>query len=93
MNEGLGIKVNGKEVNNPFLKAGILIMMLAIVFVVIGLIIMIIGSVTAGILVFAVLTIIPHLIMRMMGRQGFFTMNGSLLKIHISSESFRKIGS
>lgn len=110
MSDQFYVKVNGKEVRNPLTKVGILMPIVIIVmifvvaiiaaFVPVVLVIMGVGGVALiGVLVLAAFMIIPHFILRMVGRQGFIkktrnsTTHETSFEMSITSEAWKRVRS
>lgn len=100
MSDRFSVEVNGKEVPNPVLRVLWLALALAIVVIVLAaipVILIVPFAIIVGAAVLTALLVIPHFILRMAGRHGFFkwtrdeTTNETSFDINISGEAFRRV--
>ena len=100
MSKQFSIKFDGKEVKNPVLRFGLLVLLLVTAiafFAVIPVILTGVGIIILGVPLIIALLIVPHFILRTAGRRGFFktthdsVKNETLFEVIISSKSFNKI--
>ncbi|MEI7777349.1 MAG: hypothetical protein WCI52_01970 [bacterium] len=88
------IEINGKQIRNPFLIAGITLLVVvafAVMLVLGSTFICFFAYLVTMIMVSVVISLPIHFVMRLMGREGFLSRarNGSL-RWKISSRSFRR---
>lgn len=92
--------VNGKEVKNPVLRVLWLVLALAIVVIILAPIFVFLTAtfwiIIGSVVLTALLVVIPHFILRIFGRQGFFkrthdeATNETSFKMDVSGAAFRK---
>jgi hypothetical protein len=98
MRNFFSVKMDGKEVEDPVVRSGLLmaaVVIFAIAIMAIPVILMGAVGIIMGVLILFPIMIIPHFILRMRGRRGFFKMardefGRTVFEMKLSREAFKK---